>query len=421
MGKYISCGKFEKKYCFIYLAYLINNSIIFALYNSFISIKDDLKKDPSEDDDKRVFLGIFLITFLSYIGQILFIIPEKLINRSMGKKKEKEESETTDLNEQKGNRVELIFNNLSADISYESTINIIIISILLLIIDYLNFYITFNENKFNRNFFFMEFLFLFLISKYFYKMNYYKHQYISIIIIVILEFSKSIIIIINNYSNIATLFKDLSISFILSCLEAICVSYCKGLMLYKYFSPYRVCFIFGIINSSITLILFIIFSFIPVGEKLGFVHYNNKDYFDNIIYVFKHYKIGHFIILIISTIFLGAERFLYNQTINYYSVCHLFILIQTTDSLDILTGQIDKKDKNLDMNSYHLFNSIEIFFSLVFLELIELNFCDLSKNIKKNINKRADQDMYLLKAENRESELFIKDDGDVEDDESINK
>lgn len=89
--------------------------------------------------------------------------------------------------------------------------------------------------------------------------------------------------------------------------------------------------------------------------------------------------------------------------------------------MDILTGQIDKKDKNLDMNSYHLFNSIEIFFSLVFLELIELNFCDLSKNIKKNINKRADQDMYLLKTENRESELFLKDDVDVEEDESINK
>lgn len=40
---------------------------------------------------------------------------------------------------------------------------------------------------------------------------------------------------------------------------------------------------------------------------------------------------------------------------------------------------------------------LQIIFLLIFLEIIELNFCGLSDNIKKNIAKRADEDMNLLK------------------------
>ena len=379
--------------------------------------------NESKEDLIKNNQGIFLFVFLSYIGKILFIIPEKLINRSMEKEKEKEKSDNKDLYKEKGNMVELIFNDLSDRITYKDIINIIIISILLLIFDFLKSYISFNNDyKINRNYIYMKFLFLFLISKYFYKIKYYKHQNISIIIIVIFELIKSIIRIIAG-NNAFDLLKDLFISIILSFLEAICITYFKGLMLYKYFSPYKTTFIFGIIDASITLILFIIFSFIPVGDKIGFVKYEDKVYFDNIFFIFENYNIGQFIILIVLIIFLGTNRFLYNMTINYYSVYHLFILFQASDSWDILNEQIDNNNKILLKNLFHLCNLFELFFNLVFLEIIELNFCGLNKNTKKNINIRAKEDIKLLDSEMREAESFIQVNtinNDLDDDETSN-
>ena len=144
--------------------------------------------------------------------------------------KKKKNQKKKDL-EQRGNAIELIFNYTSNIITSKDIRNIIIISILFLIIDYFKFYISFNDFKFYKDYNYMEFLFLFLISKYFYKIKYYKHQYISIIIIVIFEFIKSIIlIIIINKPSIYNLFKDLSISFISSFVEAICITYSKEVM-----------------------------------------------------------------------------------------------------------------------------------------------------------------------------------------------
>ena len=48
---------------------------------------------------------------------------------------------------------------------------------------------------------------------------------------------------------------------------------------------------------------------------------------------------------------------------------------------------------------------IEFFVILVFLEIIELKFCNLDQNLKKNIKYRAD-------LETRESLEFIKDNND---------
>ena len=111
------------------------------------------------------------------------------------------------------------------------------------------------------------------------------------------------------------------------------------------------------------------------------------------------------------------------MTINYYSVCHLFILLQASDSWDILNEQIDNNNKILLKNLFHLCNLFELFFNLVFLEIIELNFCGLNKNTKKNINIRAKEDIKLLDSEMREAESFIQVNtinNDLDDDETSN-
>ena len=53
---------------------------------------------------------------------------------------------------------------------------------------------------------------------------------------------------------------------------------------------------------------------------------------------------------------------------------------------------------------------LQFIFLLIFLEIIELNFCGLSDNIKKNISKRSENDMSLVELEsdsNRDSLVEI--------------
>jgi hypothetical protein len=95
---------------------------------------------------------------------------------------------------------------------------------------------------------------------------------------------------------------------------------------------------------------------------------------------------------------------LFNIIINYYSVCHIFLFLQNKGITDSISLEIDK-------NIYYVFQLIiqicfiiNLFFSLVFLEMIELNFCGLNVNLKKNIQNRVSNENNLTIKESEESE-----------------
>ena len=58
--------------------------------------------------------------------------------------------------------------------------------------------------------------------------------------------------------------------------------------------------------------------------------------------------------------------------------------------------------------------SVEIFAVLVFIETIELNFCGLNMNLKKNIIFRADNELYLINKSRTENEDNISESNDSE-------
>ena len=49
---------------------------------------------------------------------------------------------------------------------------------------------------------------------------------------------------------------------------------------------------------------------------------------------------------------------------------------------------------------------IEIFMSLVFIEIVQLKFCVLNKNIKKNIEKRAIEDKNITESKKIEDSIL---------------
>ena len=54
-------------------------------------------------------------------------------------------------------------------------------------------------------------------------------------------------------------------------------------MKYKYISPYKINYMIGIINLPIIIIIYIIISFTPLGDK------NNDYYYDSIFNLFKNF------------------------------------------------------------------------------------------------------------------------------------
>ena len=199
---------------------------------------------------------------------------------------------------------------------------------------------------------------------------------------------------------------NLSYRIIYSFLKSILITYIKGLMDYKYISPYRVCFIFGIFNFIIVTIVYIIVSFIPCKLESCIVEYNGDTYFGNIILIFSFSGL----FMLFFSILRAVVTVLNYIIIHDFSVCHSFLVINLSEIREEIEF-IKKNNKNI---SYIIFNFIVVFLIsflliLLFLEIIEINICGLSYNTKRNIELRATTD----------SKYSIID--DIEDDEISNQ
>ena len=385
MEKCISCGVFNKKYCFIILFNVLNNTI--AVIISFLYLISSFLLNVEETNK-----GIFLKPLLAYIGQSLCIIPELLVKKSLTEEKEKN---NFDKYKKKTLINELIFNDLSDRLTLRDKINIFIISLILLIVDYIKLYLSVANKNFDEDYNFIELIFLFLISLYFYDIKFYNHQYVSLAFFIIIQLIKIIIKYIFYYSNFIEMITELSFQIILGLFEAIIFTYSKYLMEIKFFSPYKATYIFGFINGIITLILLIIISFFSIGS-LGLVEYKDSYYFDSYYFIYDNFNAGQIILSIFSSFFLGISRLIFNATINYFTVCHLFLLFPVIELSKNIKQEIINKVGIAPLLIINICEVLEFIFFLVFLEIIELNCFGLNKYTKKNIKKRAGEDINLL-------------------------
>ena len=145
-------------------------------------------------------------------------------------------------------------------------------------------------------------------------------------------------------------------------------------MKYKFISPYKCNFMIGIINFLLIIIIYIIISFTKLGEK------NNMYYWDNIFELFKSIKYLdaiNAIRLISLPIVYGIYVLLINKTIYDFTIYHLYIPLLIEN---FIIGIIEK-----DINIYLLIPCfcIEFIMILIFLEIIEINFCGLNENLKE--------------------------------------
>ena len=211
-------------------------------------------------------------------------------------------------------------------------------------------------------------LFYYLI----FKIKLYIHHYLSASLILIIGITIDLITqnLQNEITNIFLLIKYVKeIFFALYNVTA------KYVMEKNYVSVYELSFYVGVIN-------FILSAIIEVFDYFFFKYDDLDKYFNN-------FDVNELLVMlgIISSQFVLNIAYLF--TIKNYSPCHVFIIFVFGQ----LAYYVDSEEGILIRILVIVCLILILFLSLIFSEIIELNFCKLSYNTKKNISKRAESDV----------------------------
>ena len=222
----------------------------------------------------------------------------------------------------------------------------------------------------------VEIIFIVIISKFLLKTQLYIHHYIGLIILVIASLSIDIPFNLSLFKP-QILFVVIYLLFII--VDANFITYEKYMMDKLYYSPFVIVFSIGILFLSVSI--FFTIYILMVGNSLydgkKYTLQSFSDYFEE-----KGYKTT-----VIYMFYCSSFRFFLNilkiLTIYYFTQNHIYTSYTFIKLVDLLI----MKKTNYKYFSIILF--IPQFLGLlIFLEIIELNFCKLNKNTKINIEKR---------------------------------
>ena len=395
----LSFGKCNKKFWALIVSALIIDVVFIILIIYFFYSAHNI------DINFLMEINMLPYLFMENLCQSFMIIPH-LIFKKMNTSKERDSfPRTTSIN--------YIFNKNQITFSFRDKIYLIFFLFLKLFTDV--YYITYlifvcKISSFNKELtyvFYFQLIFLFLLSKLFYKKQYYKHQYISIAILTIFEFISFFFQFVSG--SVGSFFFNLHCHIVYSFLKSSVTVYIKGLMEYKYYSPYKTCFIFGFVNLIIIALVYLIASFFPCDGELCLEIYNMKRYFGNFLSLLNT---SIFIMLLFFTL-KSIVLILNYVIINEFSVCHSFLILQLSQKLETtITASFffgDDTYDNITVVLIYIFFILNVFFILVFLEIIEINRCNCNYNIKKSIALRAETEVEFddLNSDNTLEESFI--------------
>lgn len=368
----VSLGKIDLKY-FIYLI------VYFAIqiYSNYI-----LYQYSKKIEEHRL-LEIFLTNF----GYLLIIIPALITKKFTSSDLPKKKLESEKNNENSTNLINKNENDSNNNnIKIKDIIIFFSVCILNLFVEFSYILVELLNGYYKEEYFLFETLIWFIAPKFIFKKTYYKHQKIAILLIIIIGAIKAIItmIVFDRFN-----YKQLLLEIFIHSGDAIFYGYMKALMEFKYFSPFQCCYIFGIVNTPIILIAYFIVSYIPCNNKFLC---DGKEYFDNIYSLFDNFSFNELIFLILECLSEGIGLLSINMIMNKFTLYHALIPFHATFCVINLLDNETSKAEVIITSIYFI---AEIIFILVFLEIIELNFCNLNKNLKRKIEDRAiNEDIY---------------------------
>ena len=180
----------------------------------------------------------------------------------------------------------------------------------------------------------------------------------------------------------------------------------KYYMFFKYIKSYEILFLEGIIELFLSIVTLII------TTNIGYID-NFWDYWENL-------DGNEIVIFFVLTLIYFLDYTLILSVLDIFTPFHVF-LITIVSEIILFFYNIDKMNIIVAILSFILL-ILDTFMILVFIELLELNFCDLSKMTGKNIELRAridslnDDKIFDKEVTFGEYELEIKDDQETETD-----
>ena len=389
----ISIGNIDKKFLIFSLIYVI---IIVALNILSLAFRK-IKLRPG---------NIPLILIMSHGFLIFFVIFECILKKSM-KKKVKEEiiNKRNTIDEESEKK--LIFND-SNKVDIKNFF--ILVFMIILELAYDTGLLCYQKVKHDQSelvlgeiYKFMDILFLLILFRCFHKIIFYRHQFISLIVVIVTGFSRFFQVFENFFGegdddsvNKNLDYMTLGFIILLPIIDSIKIYVIQKYMKYNFYSPYFICSLIGIIYLIISLVILIIF--------------RNKDCLkdDNICKSLSEIEIDNnilnYILLFLYGFIYASEHFVKFYIMYSFSAFHLILLSSFGEIIDFMYKMILHFEITVlivDIITY----SLEIVAVLVFIETIELNFCNLNVNLKKNIIFRADNEIdniYKIQKENED-------------------
>ena len=256
---------------------------------------------------------------------------------------------------------------------------IILLSLINIFQDFISIFIDYNK-VFEKSI--CDLFFIPLFSKIILKENIYKHNYFALIISIIgvifllipfcLQISTNDII-----SNI--------LNFIIGIFYSLFVVIVKYMIEKYYMHPLKICLLVGIIILFFECIIFLIYSLIK---------YNNLSYFNDCFDFSKvQNKFAIIIYIILYILFCISLKLLGFLLLFYFSPTLIIITSMISPFIYWIVQSIKNKVEILDAVLYPIGYLILIFSSLIYNEIIILNFCGLNNNTKKFVNQRLNKEV----------------------------
>ena len=408
MGKYFSLGEYDKRYKFlwIYLAFKFLYELIFIERFVFDQLQPDLLLIPQSP---FIYYQFYYSTFI-IISAILIIIKKY--------RKLKCCNNNTFIEQ-------LIFNEPGIEeYAVSNTDYFLFLNIcFVVVIDLFNTLIYELQSPM-FNFWMLELLFYGFFHSRIFKSKIYKHHIISLIFIlsfcglfkiieVILYFSPGSLYALS-YENQRWLIPVSIIAYLLkSIFSTFIYSYEKYYLEKKIISIKAYLLVYGIFGLILSSICATLSSYIPCSNEISqyFCYYEDDEgnyYFDSYNLYFEELSSESFALRIILLIIMYILAYItYYYIYGIYKVLNpiyhffTFRLNNLIFSLLSLLNLIINLEgiEGLYLAIIGIDIVVLIFYvlgSMVYLEFIELNFCDLNKYTKRSIKKRADDDIEIL-------------------------
>ena len=407
MGKFISLGEYDKLYKYIWIYLEVRFLIGFIFLNRFVF--DQLKNEAM-----NIPRSPFISSLFYYIGFIIISLIIRAIQKHIDKKYPDENlTDEKKLLFEKANKIARYGTEKHSD--YFLYINLFFVVILDILEEvFSKFYFSLFD------FWMFEMLLFEIFDSKIFKTKIYIHHIISLIFVLLSCSLLKIISIILNFLNDTEdtkIFKSIKwliplgiiFSLLAQILRAFSYNMEKYYLVNRFISIPNYLVLYGLIGIVVSLICSLISTFIPCKDKntselSNYICDNENDkifYFDSFIVYFKELASSYLglriILIILESILYYISNYyiltIYKTLAPIYHICIRRIYNLILVILRLINDLINHKEKDISLNILEFL--MVLFFllgSIIYLEFVELKFCNLDFYTKRGIKERSIDD-----------------------------